>query len=392
MKRRILALMLAAALVLSLAGCRKRPKTKYSEQTAEIASRLLTDWNAYLTEATLYYGDMLWTLSYAERFLKEQSWESLQRARMVLELANRYRQAHTPPEPSVRADELDLLVREGRDVDYALTEIRQFSLLMTMDDSSYAMVRRELNEKAFSKSAMDTFARFLGNQRALTQSRLEQLALSTAYLFSQFGETESVQRLRSQIAANLPEIHAYLPVADATAETIFSMSSNAYDAYDALVDEFEALAGEMNVNRNNLLDAQGTKDDTWREADRFEISGLPLVLPMPTWMLIGDVEYKYYPVDANGSLFAPQEGAEIDCAPVFVHISVPDTSKEAVRDYVDDLERQGYPNIGVNEDNAVFKAYYVLGDYSFVVAWEDGAASIIMPDNPPCLAPFWYFS
>ena len=352
-----------------------------------------SDWETYLTVAARYYDVKLWALSYAERYAQEQTWENLQRARMVLESACRNSQYCRTEEPSFSAEDTDLLVREGCDTVYTRMEILQFNDIAALNESDYASLRIRLHGDAFSKSGLENLRGVLANKRALAELNFRLLALSTAYLFSQFGEGEDVLGFRARIAESLPSIQACLPEPGLSAEALTAMTSEAYDDLALLNDEGNVLSGEAEVCRRNFHDAVMNGDVDRLHADRIAIDGVTEAVPMPLWLsLATEAECKYYPRNEAGELYPLKAFEEVEALPDHVNISVKGVDRDSVLSYLESLSKEKINATPTRNDAEGLEVYCSTEDGRFfVVSWSDETAAVDLPKDPVCMLPLWYF-
>lgn len=403
MKKRInsvAALVLCAAMLLSvLTGCGKKTvpdETGNTQQQTEATAapqqnpekeKLLEQWFELLKAYENVYSSLFQTMEYMEAFGRDNSWDSLLKARastsatMVL-----IRQMELPALTLTEA-EIGLLADAEVEINAVQREFENLGNWINNMDDTVTLIHYTLEEDVFLKAeAQESVPAKATFYREYHSLEYRFISLFTNYLLLQLDAADTWQTYLEQ-----------LPCMAACADMWYDDPTATEEASMGVLDEMEALQVQMGSFLGTsefvleILEEAlqtGELDNLRREINL--IDGVPAYFPIPRWL--PDVLTLYMMPDAdtqaNRLVVA---GEKLERAPSACCISCGAIALEDVQAYAEILEQVGIVTYGAwNDAKDEWQLLAKNGDSTVCINWTKNETTIYLKEPLGCLIPELY--
>lgn len=399
--KRILSVMLTAAVLLSMNGC-KAPSaggetsaaagsTEQTQQqnadTEAAVDHLLTVWTDYLQTMNDLYASELWALDYTDTFLETSDWSDLSRARTACIASARYLSDIAMTEADLTQEEYLALAQAGMDTAYQSVE---FQSVGELADSAHQDVRdcllATLESDVFSVDSVEILRQETEIYRDAVTYMCKYNCASTNYMLLDLKDEKRAAEYWQAMEEKFPVLMAagYAWVDD---------ENSVKDEADKILDEYETIFSRqadilsaLNADVYRLQQIIENNDGEALAASMHKISGAPALLPAPVWYTPEDAQYLSFVNQGNGDLLYPETGDVLSEDAYGVYLQVENVSRQDVIDYVDKVKEI---TKGVSEaEEGVW--YIEMPGYMVRVKQENNLVGVMFLDKDITFAPGWY--
>lgn len=388
--RRILminVLMLAAIMLLGCASSVEHHEEKRIQSLQPEKQLLQTHWETYLASAEELYSHLHWAFDYAEAFTRENSWESLLKARAACTAARDGIQQLALPIYSLTSVQYDALMDAGIEADVVRMEYEAFAGEQTLALNTLDALDAYLNNDIFMKASVDIIPDWIACNRGVITDISEYLCLTTNYLLLQLDS----DTLWQEVEERYPHIGAMCTPWSEDPDQIMMNATAALDRYAERFVDMEEFTGVSEYTMQIVREAVETGNLDRLEAQMHTISGVPAYFLTPSWMTQMDVcSYLITDSDTQEKRLI-QSGEKITEVPSGCYISCEAVAMESVEAYADTLESWGMEPYCTENADAV-QLFVTSGESSLLVEWTEEETIVYLSAPVGCLIPELYLT
>ena len=385
-KKRVLAMIIAVLVLVScLTGCAgEKTESSPAQQAKE---KLLNEWLKQLEVNERMYASIFRVLEYTEAFARDNSWDSLLKARASAGAALVAIRQLELPKLELTETEIELLTKEGVEINAVQREAEATEITCEAMDDTLSLLCYTLEDDVFLRaSAVDAVPAMAAFYREYFTLEYRYLSQFTNYLLLQ-TDSEEVWTLWQE----------QLPCMASCGDVWYENTDAAEQATGKLLDEMAALQPRMGsflgVSEFTLEIVQEAVETGDLEALQREInviSGVPGYFPVPGWL--PDVLNLYLVTDEETQeKRLVQAGAQLDSVPSACYISCGEISAENVEAYGEHLKRWGIEIYGTwNEAQDTYQLLANSGSSTMMVEWTREETLIYLTEPVGCLIPELY--
>lgn len=395
------ALLLTAALLISLfTGCGQTPEATETEtadirstasdvgadELAEAEQSLFADWFETIKMQEHSLSTMIWVTDCAKKAVETRSWDDYKKANAVLSAGTSYIAEDANPVQNTTGNQYELLkdrygmdvyivqMDSGDDVRYHTNVLKDFQ-----DDFKL---------RYFMKSSQSSIEEELSMRKSYYLGYIDYYATETAYILKLLSESSFAESLRSQVETSLPLISGAMPPDDLSKEELENLGSSSLDKIEAALERIEELQVVRDSDLELLQEAHENNDYSALIRDKIEMTGSGKCLSAPEWYYSNQSSIEWLLDDgADGRM--PENFEEPTQAPSILKITCTDTDADALRQYIGQLEVEGYKT-ELLEDGNKLTLTLPQDDWNMTITWDGTTMTMVLNGQFPCLVPSWY--
>jgi hypothetical protein len=383
--RFFLALTLTGTLSLTCAGCGTSQNTSGYSQEAE---HLLAVWSDYIGVLDKMYASELWALDYVETYLESGSWTDLTKARTACIASARYLSDLSMTEEDLSEEEYLTLANAGIDAGY---QSQAFSSLADTLEDAHVSIRDNLLESlecnVFDDSSIDILKEEVKVQRESISCMCRYDCYETNYLLLTLGDDTVSKEFWSSMQEKYPALSTGCDDWIDTEEELKAAADKSLDEYEDTILMQSRLISMLSADLYEMEQIIVNGDLEALTESAYLMSGLPELLPLPSWYSPETTGYLSVILAEDGSVAYPESGDNLADANYGMYIQVEGVSEEDIDAYMELAEN--YAEYTWKEEDCA--AWYIMmTDYHVKIDWEDNAATILFNGEDITFAPVWY--
>lgn len=385
-KNRVLAMLLAAVLLLScLTGCAGEKTENAPLQQAK--EKMLAEWFSLLEANEQVYASVFQVLDHTEAFTRDNSWDSLLKARAAASAALMALRRTEVPVTTLTEEEIALLADAGIEISALQREFEATEISLGAMDDTLSLLYYALEEDVFlTASATDAIPAMAAFYREYFTLEYRYLSRFTNYLLLQAEAGELWTGWQEQ-----------LPCLASCADAWYEDTESVELATGELLDEMAALQTRMGsflgVSEFTLEIVQEAVETGNMEALRREInliSGVPGYFPLPQWLPDTLTLYMVTEKETQEKQLV-LSGDQLDSVPSACYISCGAIAREEVEAYGAYLEQWGIETYGTwNDAGDTWQLLANSGSSAMLVEWTEEETLIYLTEPVGCLIPELY--
>ena len=363
-------------------------------------ARMLNDLIAYTYQSEKIFSDLKWALDYCDNFNKNKTWENLQIARAAVTTSKRFIEKYKMPKLEMTPDDYSKFMKRGLD----------FGIMTTLDKDFKAAQITLLNTCNALSAALITDIFLVNNwkvcehkfaiERRLADLNIKYLANFANRVLNDLNDQEITKKFNNLLKDSCSETSSFqikelreikgLKQAEAR-DKLEASAQNILDQIHAKGMEENKILGTATDNLNATKYALDKKDFESMRKNIMHIANTPAKIIYKSWIDLKDAFY-YWQEDGK-IIQTPEPGTKLTRMPDGCRISINGVSAAQIKEYAQDLKKQGVPYLAMKEDGGKLKIYYILkGSSEFVISHENNQAEIWLTKNPVHFVPILYLS
>lgn len=385
----VLIIILALLISLScLAGCAdQHEKEGDSSQLHQAKEKMQTQWFALLKANETVYSGLFRTLEYMEDYGKENSWDSLLKARASASAALVELRQMEIPAMALTEEEIHLLINADIEVNAIQREFEALENWHDSMDGTVSLLCYTLDDDVFMKAnaenmipAMSTFYQdyFILEYRYL--------CYFTNYLLLQMNSTNTWQAWTTQ----LPCMAACMDSWYEKTSELEAATGQLLDTMHALLPQMSSFTGTSEYSLEVVQDAleTGNLDSLKREINI--MTGVPGYFPIPAWLPDAVSIYLITDPDTQEKRLV-HSGEELNCVPSSCYFSCGELPIDDVQSYEERLKLWNIDTFGKwNESRDTWQLIANSGSSTMLVEWTQKDTLIYLTEPIGCLIPELY--
>ena len=385
MKKKIFAFVIAALLLFILVP----EKVCAEDKSDESEVRMLNDLLAYIYHREIICRDIKWILDSFEKFDRERTWESLQIARVTVQIAKEDIIKRKLPALEMTEDDMKKLINHKIDVSFLSNEALIFASEKTADINTCNGLNNHIMRDVFLKDDWAVCMRHVEVIRKLSDCNIKNLANIADFILTSINNPETTKKFNNLLAKHCPETSANQIKTPSTINDIEESTQKNLDNIDQLVMEKAKIVGAARHRLNLMIDAVEKQNFEAYKQNLMTISNMPPVIFSPEWF--NDSEIFYFWCENDKIQPIPSPRSEITRIPDICRIKIEGVSLDKVKSYQQELTNNGLMSLIAEEANK-FTIFCEIKESSFAIIWENEQVTIFMNKNPVCFMPILYLS
>lgn len=344
----------------------------------------------YLAFSEETHAQMRGMLECAEEFTKDNSWDSLLKARAACYSVRSWLRKLELPEFTLTDPQFEALLDAGIEADAIQQEY--WDLKDTRDAYIIdAELLTDMLEDDFLLAAnVSAFPQWIESKKDLLKAESEYLCLMTNYLLLQLDD----QGLWERMPAAYPCISEEMQAWDSDPSSLMEKSAAALNRYEETLKGSIKYSAASKFSHSIVQEAIDTGDYTRLSEQLHTVAGIPGYIPMPRW-LSEDAEGFYCVNDTGtGKPRLVQAGETVTQTPCSCYISCGEISREDVDAYIKEMTERGY-TIGEGEEDGEYSALITDGkdgQCALFVQWTPSETVLYLREPIACLIPDHFIS
>lgn len=361
------------------------PANVNDQQYEPLKRKLAGDLSIYLSQKARLCENMYWVLDYVEAFYSAPDWRSFGEARAALSAMITKLKTVEFPSYSVTPEQHAELILAGYDVSGFWAELNSLeSERSDLLDNCYSL-SDGLYYDAFFEPYFDNSKEYAALVRDFIDAKLCIMSAFTDNMMFALKSDKIKQDFKAYLQENIPLVSDRLPE---YSEDLASLRLNEKEALDMLnerVDKLNILVGKMQVafdQVSNSGDLRQFKMDYSDEATLF---------PLPTVFDIKETKFFYSYMESDESFTNVLPGEPISFLPNVCQVHFDCVDDMMYKKYFLMLADLGIEPVLIDDTDNVYKSYYMIGDATVIVKYENGRLVISIMDEYVPLVPTSYY-
>ena len=391
-------LLLALLMLLSLfSGCSADQAPTEPEVTAEPTvpvsiqeeKELLADsWHNYLAASEAVSVQLNWVLDYTDAFARDNSWDSLLKARAACTTAKQYLYTFPSPEFTLSEEQVNALMDSGIEAEVVKAEYLAFPQSLQGDLETLESLDLILSSDILYSSVFSELDNWVQIHRNLLASTSDYLCATTNYLLNQLEMPD----LWNEFPDNFPTIARSQSPWCEDEDLLMEAAMLALDEYEEQFVQLRGFAGVSNYILELTKEALETQNLEYLSREIHIIDNVPFYLPLPDWLPENAVCYYLTTNPETDGKDLIQPGQQLDQSPSTLYISSPGVAFETVGQYIHQLEYWGYePYVAWADDaRSTYQIFIMVDDASVLIRWTAEETLFYSTGSIACLVPELY--
>lgn len=387
--RRVLSWLLILSLLLSGCGAKEPESVQTQPSVTEEKQILLEHLTRYLDAEEAILGHARWALDYAQAYARDNSWESLQKARAAAAAAKQAVEYVSLPEYTLTKAQSDALTAAGVEVDALHSEYLGQAMSRTQKATMLGTLEAMLQQDVFLTASVSMFGPWIETNRNLLGDTCEYLCLMTNYLLLQLEDTG----LWEQLPRKYPLIAEGQSQWSDDPGGLMESSTEVLDRYESRFVEVEEYLGVADYTLLLVQEAVQTGELENLSRMIHQTDGVPAYIPLPYWMPESP-RYSYVVTDPRtGDVKLVESGQALEEKIAACYIPCPGISREDAESYGQQLTAAGLePYVQWNEETQTLQLFTVTGESQMLVKWTQAETVIYLTEPIACLIPELYLA
>lgn len=381
-------LLMAAAILLTLGmlnGCASESRqTSLQEEKAA----LQWDWEACLEISESRFRQLLWVYDSVEAYARDNSWDSLLKARAACAAAMGSLQQLSPREQAVSQEQYQALIGAGIEADVVAMEWENLSAGITQTIQTLTMLETILQDDIYFTESVEILADRVTVGRQIVQDECSYLCLTTNYLLLQM----QADGLWEELEDRYPTIAACRDPWYSDPEPIMSKCGAVLEDLQAQQTRLSEFLGVSDYTLKLVEEAAATGDISRLAKQMNRIAGVPAYFSLPGWVAENPAQCLYLITDTQTQeprLAEPLEA--LSQAPSACYLLCSGIDREAVEDYGQRLKAWGLePYADWDEEAATYRLRVSSGESRLLVEWTQNETTLCLTSPVACLIPELY--
>lgn len=326
-------------------------------------------------------------LDRTEEFTKDNSWDSLLKARAACYSVKSWLRKLELPEFTLTDPQCEALLDAGIEVNVMRKEYKGFEETRREFLDSVNSLTAILEYDVFLAADVSALPLWVESQKNIIAAESEYLCLTANYLLLQLDD----QELWEQMPESYPCISEGMQPWDPDPASVTKKSTAALDRYEEQFGKLIEYTAASKYTLSIVQEAVDTGELARLSGQIHTVAGVPGYIPMPHW-LSEDAESVYCVKDSDTGENRPVKAGEaITQSPSACYISCGEISRENVDAYIQTVSELGY-TIGEGEEDGKYSALITDGECLFLVQWTPSKTVLYLREPIACLIPELYFA
>lgn len=354
-------------------------------------ARMLNDLLAYIYNREIICKDIKWILDSFENFDRQRTWESLQIARAVVQIARADIIKCKLPPLEMTDNDRQKLMNHKIDVNFLSNLALMFDSEKASELNTCLVLNDHIMRDVFFRDDWAVCMRDADILRQIIDCNIKYLANMADWILTQINNPDETKKFDLLLAKYCPETRANQRKIPDTLNNIEDSAQKILDKLEnlVLIDKAKVL-GAGNNRFNTLKYVLDNKNLEKLKQNLMTISNMPPLIFSPKWFSDRDIFYFWRENDKIKTTPSPR--SEITRVPDICRIKINGISLDKVKAYQQELNNNGVKSLGVKEEADKFTIFYKFKESSFAIIWEDEQVIIFMHENPVCFVPILYLS
>lgn len=341
----------------------------------------------YLAFSEETLAQMCEALDRAEEFTKDNSWDSLLKARAACYSAKSYLQRLELPEYTLTDSQYEALLDAGIEADVILMAYRGFEDTRAARIDSINSLTSILEQDVFLSASMSAFPQWVESQKSMIAAESEYLCIMANYLLVQLD----VQELWEKMPEAYPCISEQMQAWDSDLLSLVEKSTAALDRYEEQFEKLIEYTATSKYTLSIVQEAVDTGDYTRLSEQIHTVAGVPGYIPMPHWVP-EDVQSIYCVKDSDTGKNRPVKAGEaITQTPSACYIFCGKISRKNVDAYIQAASELEY-SVSEKEEDGEYSAFITNGEWELLIEWTPSETGLYLREPIACLIPELYFA
>lgn len=381
-------LLITAAILLTLGtliGCSSQPR---QASLREEKAALQWDWEACLEISESRFRQLLWVYDSVEVYVRDNSWESLLKARAACAAAMRSLQQLSPREQAVSQEQYQALIGAGIEADVVAMEWENLSAGITQTIQTLTMLETILQDDIYFTESVEILADRVTVGRQIVQDECSYLCLTTNYLLLQM----QADGLWEELEGRYPTIAACRDPWYSDPEPIMSKCGAVLEDLQAQQTRLSEFLGVSDYTLKLVEEAAATGDVSRLAKQMNRIVGIPAYFPLPGWVAENPAQCRYLITDTQTRELRLADPLEaLSQAPSACHLLCGGIDREAVEGYGQRLKSWGLePYADWDEEAETYRLWVTSGESQLLVEWTRDETTLCLTSPVACLIPELY--
>ncbi len=326
-------------------------------------------------------------LDRTEEFTKDNSWDSLLKARAACYSVKSWLRKLELPEFTLTDPQCEALLDAGIEVNVMRKEYKGFEETRREFLDSVNSLAAILEYDVFLAANVSALPLWVESQKNIIAAESEYLCLTANYLLLQLDD----QELWEKMPESYPCISEGMQAWDPDPASVTKKSTAALDRYEEQFGKLIEYTAASKYTLSIVQEAVDTGELARLSGQIHTVTGVPGYIPLPYW-LSEDAESVYCVKDSDTGENRPVKAGEtITQPPSACYISCGEISREDVDAYIQAVSELGY-TIGEGEEDGEYSALITDGECLFLVQWTPSETVLYLREPIACLIPELYFA
>jgi len=389
-RNRILAVVMAVLVLLScMAGCADEQihEAQSTMDLQQAKENLLGEWFALLEYNEQIYSSAFRVLAYMDDFCRENSWDSLLKARACANAAVMAFRQLSVPALELTEEEIDLLTEADIEINAVQRAFEDAEISCTALDNTLSLLCYTLEDDVFlTASVTDAIPAMAAFYREYLTLEYRYLSQFTNYLLLQADSEDHWHVWQEQ----LPCMASCADIWYEHTDAVDSATAQVLDEMAALQSWTGSFLGTSEFTLEIVQEAVETGNYEALRREINVISGVPGYFPVPVWL--PDVLNLYLITDdATQEKRLVRSGEQLDAVPSACYISCGEISLEDVEAYGERLKQWEIETYGTwNDTHDTYQLLANSGSSTMLVEWTQEETLIYLTEPVGCLIPELY--
>lgn len=381
-------LLITAAILLTLGtliGCSSAARqTPLQEEKAALQS----DWEACLEISESRFRQLLWVYDSVEAYARDNSWDSLLKARAACAAAMGSLQQLSPRELTMSQEQYQELIGAGIEADVVAMECENLSAGITQTIHTLTMLETILQDDIYFTESVEILADRVRVGRQIVQDECSYLCLTTNYLLLQMQE----DGLWEEMESRYPIIGACQDPWYSDPEPIMSACGAVLEDLQAQQTRLSEFLGVSDYTLKLVEEAAATGDVSRLAKQMNHVAGVPAYFPLPGWIAENPAQCLYLIPDAQTQELRPADSPEdLSQAPSACYLLCGGIHREAVEGYGERLKSWGLePYAHWDAEAEAYRLRVTSGESQLLVEWTQDETTLCLTSPVACLIPELY--
>lgn len=325
-------------------------------------------------------------LDRAEEFTKDNTWDSLLKARAACYSAKSWLRKLELPEFTLTDPQYEALLAAGIEADAIRREYQGLEVTRSAFFNSVNSLTAMLEKDVFLSASVSAFPLWIESLKGILAAESEYLCATANYLLLQLDERGLWEKMPGAYPCISEEMQAF----DSDPASLMEKSAAALNRYEKQFEKLTEYSATSEYTMSIVQEAAGTGELARLSKQLHTVAGVPGYIPLPYWFS-ADVESVYCVKDpGTGELRRVKAGEAVAQSPAACYLSCGEISREDVDAYVRAMSALGY-TVSESEKDGTCLARIADGECTLFVQWTPAKTVLYQRQPMACLIPALYF-
>lgn len=279
----------------------------------------------------------------------------------------------------------------SRKIDVSFLEVMhsEFQAAKTTLLNACVLLNNYVMSEVFLKDGWKKAMKKAANDRKFADIEIQWRADTADYALTSLNDKEITRKFNALLEKHCPQTRAKQRKKPESLKKIEAHLQILEKELKENLAESSRIIGEATHSYNVMKDAVEKEDRETIRKNIMEISGLPLGVPSPSWLL--KLELHCF-LEKNNGVEIPAARSKLEGRPLKYIMQAVGISLEQVKAWQDELKSLGLSPKWSGEKDGKYYMLYQSGKIKFNVVWDNNKVNVLMGENPVCFIPILYMS